>query len=492
MLKITVVWAVICSVLLVIIYMPSRLSRRAVPYLGVLVLLLTIGAYGVSREFLVPWNASPESRSALLTGDEPRYLLTALSIARDNDLDVWNNHEQQHYKIFQDRPIGGIGGFDWFNQLSGGRLKGKKNRWGNAHYTVHRPGISVFLAPVFWSTHSNIRWWSYLFISSVLSLFSVLTYRAASNLSSKPAAVTVICIVFFLAPPVLFYANQIYPEAVTGVLLAGAALILQKNGKWLLLSPFLLAAALWFSDRAIPVVAILFVICMIRISSWPGRAVVILTLTFSSLLFAAYCWHRFGIPIPIHYGESTNFTFLNLPIRILQVLFDRRQGWVWLFPPVLLLPGILWRLRRRLRDNWYPILLVVAFVLSLLLVASFWDWRGGTNPRGRFYVIPQILMLVIVIEWSRYDSLGSKIGLIWLSVLGAMALTPVLWLIQHPNWWFRLYHPFFGLESLQPLYALLPDLPDGAPISEWFKLLIWSPLLIAPSVSYVFQVSKHR
>ena len=162
------------------------------------------------------------------------------------------------------------------------------------------------------------------------------------------------------------------------------------------------------------------------------------------------------------------------------------------FPPVLLLPGILWQLRRRLRDNWYPILLVVAFVLSLLLVASFWDWRGGTNPRGRFYVIPQILMLVIVIEWSRYDSLGSKIGLIWLSVLGAMALTPVLWLIQHPNWWFRLYHPFFGLKSIQPLYALLPDLPDGAPISEWFKLLIWSPLLIAPSVSYVFQVSKHR
>ena len=116
------------------------------------------------------------------------------------------------------------------------------------------------------------------------------------------------------------------------------------------------------------------------------------------------------------------------------------------------------------------------------MVAAFGDWRGGTNPRGRYYVIPQLLMVPVFFHWIGLWGAGRR-PVAWLIGLGSLALTPLYWLLGHPSWWYRSYHPFFGWEPIQGFYAWLPSLPDGADPVQWLKLLGWALLLVIPSLA---------
>jgi hypothetical protein len=176
-----------------------------------------------------------------------------------------------------------------------------------------------------------------------------------------------------------------------------------------------------------------------------------------------------------------------------QILFDNRQGWVWLFPPVLLLPAMMWSVFRQRPLPIVPLLIMAGLLLNLAMIAAFGDWRGGTNPRGRYYVIPQLMMIPVYFHWLRTSSPGERrVGLRCLIVLGALALLPLHWLMDNPAWWFRSYHPFFGWKPIQDFYDYLPALPDQAPSREWLKLLAWSPVLVLPSVVCIYTAIKAR
>jgi hypothetical protein len=64
--------------------------------------------------------------------------------------------------------------------------------------------------------------------------------------------------------------------------------------------------------------------------------------------------------------------------------------------------------------------------------------------------------------------------------LGAISLCTLPWLLQHPNWWFRSYHPLFGWPPLAPFYRNLPDLPDAAPLLEWGIAGVWGCVALLP------------
>lgn len=459
----------------------ARRVRPLVAGIGLAVLLLLFFAY--SRCQLVPYPATAGERAALLTGDEPDYLLTALSLARDGDINIHNNIEQADFRLFQDRPVGG-GDFDFFNRISKGRIAAHRAEWGNHRYMQHRPGISAVVAPVFLVVHDNFRWWAYTLISSILVLFAVLVWGMADRLGVDRGLAWVACLGCLLAPPVLFYANQVYPEVVAGCLLAGAATLIMAGGRHVIWAIPALMAVVWFSDRALPAFAVLAVAALSALGLTWKRLLGAALLSVSVILFAVYCQHRFGMPLPISHNEVFDTSLVLVPRRMLQILFDGRQGWVWLFPPALLFPAVLWALGRQRPLPVVPLLIAAALLLNLAMVASFGDWRGGTNPRGRYYVIPQLLMLPLFFQWFRMAGAGERrVRAAWFIGLAALALVPLHWLLECPSWWYRPYHPFFGWEPIQRYYAWLPSLADDAGVREWLKCLAWLPILAIPSAA---------
>jgi hypothetical protein len=448
---------------------------------GMAMALVLVAVYAYSRAQLVPYQSDDDRRCVLLTGDEPDYLLTALSLARDGDITVDNNIRQRDYLLFQTRPVGG-GDFDFFNRISKGRIASHRAEWGSDRYMQHRPGISVFVAPVFALAGGNYRWWAYVLISLSLVVFSVASWVLGCRLGVDRGVAGVVCSGSLLAAPVLFYASQIYPEAVAGCLLAGAALLCLTGGRGLWLAVTALLAVVWFTDRALPACAVLAAVTVWRLPSWRQRLLAALFLTGNVVLFGLYCQHRFGMPFPISHNEVFDVSVALIPRRMFQILFDSMQGWVWLFPPVLLLPALVWTLIRQRPVPVVPLVLVAALLLNLAMVASFGDWRGGTNPRGRYYVIPQLFLIPLWFYWFR-SSVGrvAWVRVAWFIGLVAMALIPLPWLVDHPSWWYRPYHPFFGWEPIQRYYDILPSLPDDASGRDWLKLLAWIPVLLIPS-----------
>ena len=443
--------------------------------------------YSYSRHHLVSYRANEEDRCALLTGDEPDYLLTALSIARDGDIDVSNNIEQEDYRQFQNRPVGG-GDFDFFNRISGGRLAEHRVEWGSRRYMQHRPGISAVVAPVFLLAQGHYRWWAYALISSILVLFAVVSWLLAGRLGVDRGLAWLATMGCMLAPPVLFYANQVYPEVVAGCLLALAASVLMVGGRTVGLAVAMLVAVVWFSERALPACAVLAVVTIVVLRSWWSRAAAAAAFLGVATLFGLYCQHRFGMPVPISHNEVFGCSVALIPRRMIQILFDALQGWVWLFPPVLLLPAILWSLARERPLPLVPLVIAGAILLSLAMVASFGDWQGGTNPRGRYYVIPQLLALPLLFHWFRAGDVKiRKMRVGWFIGLTALALIPLPWLLRCPSWWYRPYHPFFAWEPIQWLYEYLPSLADDAVWRDWLKWLAWLPFLMVPSISCIWR-----
>jgi len=478
-------WASTCLLLFLVRQgaekLPPGPAGRRLAVGGLALLILSI--WGWQRELIVPYGTILPESAQFLTGDEPDYLLTALSLARDGDFDIHNNIVNGDYQAFQNQPVGGAD-FTVFNRLSRGRLENQRELWGPTQLMLHRPGTSAFLAPVFFLANGNYRWWACFAIAlfAVLALLAIV--QTFLRLGTPRPHALLAALIVVLSPPVYFYGGQIYPEMIVGALLGVSAALLFIPGPPPLAGAFLLAAAIWFSDRALPATGILAAVLVWRQGSRWRRGAALVVIGASALGFAFYCLHRFGVPWPIHHNEKLGFSFYRLPARLAQVLLDRQQGWVWLFPTATLLPAIAaaaWRCRRQSEAGarWATL---GALALTLVLVATFDDWRGGVNPRGRYYVIPQWLFAVLLLDRLRAAPGRSARAMKTLIALGALSLCTLPWLIYHPNWWYRRYHPLFGWQPLASLYDLLPDLPDGAPVLEWVKAALWGCIALVPLV----------
>lgn len=476
-------WASTCTLLLLL--QRGLRGLRATPCArrcvlgGALILILAV--WGWQREILVPHGAGIDASEQLLTGDEPDYLLTALSLARDGDFDVHNNIVGHDHLAFQNRPIGGLA-FEEFNRIAKGRLERRRAQWGEAQFTPHRPGTSLVLVPVFLLAGGNYRWWA-CFEFALLAAVMLLVLLMCFLRLGAPLHLALIGVLFSaLSPPMHFYSCQIYPEILLGGLLAVSAALLFFPGRPSMAGAVLLAAAIWFSDRALPAVALLSAATVWRQDDRRRRVIALAVLGVSTLGFAAYCMHRFGVPWPVHHNERSGFSWVLLPARMFQILFDRQQGWVWLFPAVVLLPAIAWdawkdrggRSAVARGATWG------ALALTLALVAVFDDWRGGVNPRGRYYVLPQWLFMVLLLDWLRGFAGRNRNSTRVFIALGALSVCTLPWLLYHPNWWFRRYHPLFGWPPLARFYGWLPDLPDAAPLVEWGKAACWVCVALLP------------
>lgn len=139
-----------------------------------------------------------------MTGDEPQYLLTAMSIAEDLDLDISDEIASQRWRAFHRVPLD-----PQTRPLADG-----------SEISPHDPGLALLLAlPVAVGGWIGARL-AMLAIAAWTAVGTVLL--AARHLGVRPQAAAGVVALCFSTLPLLVYSTQIYPEmCAAGVLVWG-------------------------------------------------------------------------------------------------------------------------------------------------------------------------------------------------------------------------------------------------------------------------------
>lgn len=346
-------------------------------------------------------------RGVALVGDEPHYLAVSQSIARDGDLNIFN----QHFR----------GGFREFLDVESLPAHGT---WGRGHkriYSYHLPGLSFTLTPFFFLRitppllHFLVRGYLGLFGAGL----AVLAYLFALRLWRSRSLAFFVTLAFTLTTPVFFYSFHAFPEVQAMLLILGALyLLLFKNGGLRPLWAGLLlgASMFWGVKYALFIYPLTLAFC----GAWlwrrrwrPALLLAAFPLLFQGLFFL-YLHGAYGTlsPNAVYYGmlsPEQSAAFLETLLKgitplmrletLLDYFFDQRDG-LLLYNPLYFLafPGLLLALKNFRR---YRVHLLLAAPAALFIANhAFSTIRAGYCPQGR-YLAPAAwaLMLFAVIYY---------------------------------------------------------------------------------------------
>jgi hypothetical protein len=308
-----------------------RVSRRML-----VVWLVLFGAYAAT----IGMRAFDNSAYA---GDEPRFLMTARSLAHDGDVNVFDDYRANAYRGFYMHKLASAGVPD------------------RAHRTLYEPGglgFPLLLAPAYavGGAHGVE-----LFLAALAALAVALAYLLALRVVPDPWALGATLAVG-LSPPLLAYSTTVYPELAAGALLAGAALLGLAAGEHAtrprVFGSFLLLALLpWMSVRLAPagIAVALYVIARLRAQRHGLMALMGAEIAgFSGALFVALNEGFYGGLTPYSglphgvsaTGAHTLGDYAARSSRLASLFLDRNVG-LFRWAPVLLLTlvgvWLLWR-----------------------------------------------------------------------------------------------------------------------------------------------------
>lgn len=439
-------------------------QRPAALRVALLALLLALALLALPREALIPFQADAERREYLLTGDEPEYLLAAFNLAQGRGLTLAARDQQRFMapeRLDHLMAQGWHGSYAYFLSISpalGRRYS--QAEWGAAPILVHRPATSLLLAPAAWAGERQ-RWWSYAIISLAAAGGLAWLLFLAIRAGAPPGPSLGLGLAGLLAPPALFYASQAFPELPCALLLALALALLFRPGPGAaLLAALCLAAAPWFSDRALPPA---FLLGLAALLAAPGRVKIMVAgvLLLDAAGLISYWLQHLGTPYPQNTHTALHASLSYIPLGFLQLFFSGTQGLLWFFPLAALAPLAWWRWWR---SGWRPGLCLLSALAWLALVAGIaaWpDWTAGTCPRGRYAVMVQLLCLPAFLAWARAGFSHRQAFV--LGLLAAWGLVYAALVALEPGWWFAQFHPIFNLDPRSPIFAWLPDFIHPSP-----------------------------
>jgi hypothetical protein len=311
-----------------------RVNRRALA-----IWLVLFGVYAAT----VGARAFDHSAYA---GDEPRFLLTARSLAHDGDVNVFDDYRTNAYRGF------------YMHKLSSA---GVPNR---VHRTLYEPGglgFPLLLAPAYMAGGSHAV---EFFLAALAALAVALAYLLALRVVPDPWALGA-ALAVGISPPLLAYSTTVYPELAAGALLAGAALLglegAERPTRPRVFGCFVLLALVpWMSVRLAPagLAIALYVIARLRRQRHGLMALMGAEVAgFSAALFVAVNEGFYGgitpyagLPAGLRAtGASGLGDYAHRASRLAGLFLDRDVG-LLRWAPVLLLGFVglwlLWRGRR--------------------------------------------------------------------------------------------------------------------------------------------------
>ncbi|MGD2087456.1 MAG: hypothetical protein PVH61_14825 [Candidatus Aminicenantes bacterium] len=471
-------------------------------------------------------------KGVLLGGDEPHYLVISHSIARDFDLNVFNQYARDEYRDFIDVRL----------QHHARVGKGFKVWYSYGHL----PGLSITLAPffIFKIPHPLLYFLIRAFLGIFGALLAVLVYLFSLKLWKNNSLAIFITAVFTFTAPVFFYSIHIFAELQATLLVLTFLYLLlfsskntnfspQRSQRWqsffkILLAGFLLGISVfWGLKYAIFIYlfsAGFFIYFMIKkgvgdpnpftvsqmpcfrsfISKvWrkkkvpegirkkqPKRAIlfVLFPLLFQ-ILFFGYLYYAYGNfnPMSIYNGVMTeeqikeyrsNMQEIPLQKRVetlLGIFFDQRDG-LLLYNPFyfFVFPGLILALKKY-RKYWAH-LLVSCAGFAFILFLGYSTVRPGYSPQARYLMpVAWLLMLFAIIYYRETQNKFFKKILLYLPIYSIFV---VIYQVFYP---FTLYQSVTHINLNRPglmfqqwsnIYFSLPDiLPSFVKVPGNFKYL---------------------
>lgn len=313
-------------------------------------------------------------RSVVPGGDEPHYLAATQSILKDFDLRVENNYANGDY-------------LDYFP----GRLEPHflKRSTGGDIYSIHAPGVSVVVLPLF-----ALAGYGGAVLTTVLiaALTAAIMWRLAQRLSGSIAGAWVAAGAVFATTPYFLHSFTIYPEIIGGACVAcGVWLLIDladgrgASSSRLIATGAALALLPWLHSRFALIAAALGLILMVRLSA-PGRIARFLAVPMvAGAAWFAFFWVIWGSPSPAApYGADTSTSASYILRGLIGLAFDQQFGVLTTAPVyVMAIAGGVVLARQRPRLAAELLLVVVPYAMA---VASYAMWWAGSAAPARFLV----------------------------------------------------------------------------------------------------------
>ncbi|MGH2753571.1 MAG: hypothetical protein ACRDLB_03995 [Actinomycetota bacterium] len=407
---------------------------------------------------------------AQVTADEPQYLLTAISLAEDGDLDVSDEIATRSYAPFHEITV------DRQTQpLADG-----------SEVSPHDPLLPAILA-----VPMEVGGWraAKLTLAAINgALGAALVWLCVFRFRCRPAIAALVVSAFVASAPFAVYGNQVYPEIVAALAVTLAIASLTSGGGTVATAG--LAASVivlpWLSIKYVPVAAALALVGMVRlIRARDARRLLWLAggLTAGGAVYAIahVAWYGGLTPYAAgdHFVSTGEFSVVGTDVdlvgrsrRLVGLLVDDRFGLIPWQPAFLLLAPALGALFRRSLDRTALLVpLCVGWITAtwIALTMQGWWWPG----RQVVVVLP-----CAVIAIAAWTSGGPRRSFAFAALAG-VGVTTYLWLVveglQGGLTWVV---DFF--ETSNPLYrALSSVMPDylNVDASTWILQTLWLVLL---------------
>lgn len=405
--------------------------------------------------------------------DEPQYLLTALSLAEDGDLDISDELYDRRWRDFHDSNL---------------PVQTEPKADGSA-ISPHDPLLPILIA-------APMGLWGFeaakATVCVLAGLAAALTvWIAIRRFGVRPSLATAVVSVAFASPPLAIYAQQVYPE--TPAALATLAAVAALTGSWSRRAQVVFVLAVvalpWLSVKYAVVAASLALVGLWHLWQVRGRpAVVTLVGVFAGLgvvylVVHQLVWDGWTVYASGDFfqgpGEfavvGTSPDYLGRSQRLSALLLDRHWGIAAWQPAWLLIVPALGALLAVRPRGWAALLfpalggwLVATFVA--LTMSGFW------SPGRQIVVI--LPLLVLMIAW--WLSVAPPAVLVAGSALGFVGLVAMAALLVEG--WDRRITWVFGFDKVDnPLYdgwkVFLPPYQEGAGAEVWVRHGIWLALV---------------
>lgn len=329
---------------------------------------------------------------AQASADEPQYLLTALSIVQDGDLDIANQRYSGAYRDFHEvlLPI------QTELKPDGSRI------------SPHNPLLPLYLA-----LPMGVGGWvgakvALAGLAGVLA--GLLVWLGVARFGIPFGLTAGVVAVMSLSPPLAMYATQVYPEIPAALVVAVSIVALTGKPGWS--TTVLLAAGVialpWLATKYIPVAAVLAAAGASKVRNRPpllaGLAAALSGAGAGYLLFNQAVYGGFTPYAAGDFFVGGEFTalgpapnFAGRTQRILGLWVDRGFGLVAWQPAYLFtLPAIAWAAKYRTRHSRLLLSLAAVGWLVATFVAQTmhgWWWPG----RQVVVILPALVLLVV--QW---------------------------------------------------------------------------------------------
>ncbi len=354
--------------------------------------------WGVISTFLIKNSAL--IRQDEVTGDEPEYIMLALSLIRDHDFSLLADQQDLRCQEFMH------GNF---------RLIGRD--------TLRAPGYPALLIPSYlagrYLQFPGLPYTLFLFMQLIFALLGFELTHLLVSFTRKPVLAGCLALAAMSTMPMAVYGNQIYPEMVAALLVVRLfrRAVVAENGSPGWMDGFCLAILPWLHQKYQLLVAFMGIYLVIRLlkgrfKGWPG---VVIPGVISAVGIVTFFMNKYGSPLPTApYSVGTElFSRLGSTATLKGVLghfLDQRWG-IFMIAPVYLfaVPGLVvfFRRYRRIFLFWLPIT-----ALHILFMAAYQMWWGGFSPAGRF-LLPIIPLLWIPIACLAGSGVFRRPAVLW-------------------------------------------------------------------------------